>query len=99
MEMTLARRFAVAILAASVVGVAYGRGNLKELTVTLKFIPQEGVHATSADLPLAMLSQPVDIRVEDARKLDDPLLIGHGTGGTPSFVRPTRGDRSLGISM
>lgn len=32
-------------------------------------------------MPPALLAQPVEVRVEDARKLDDPLVIGQGTGG------------------
>ena len=71
----------VASMMASIAGVAYARGNLKELTVPLKYLPQEGAHETTADIPQAVLNQPVDVRVEDARKLDDALLIGHGTGG------------------
>jgi hypothetical protein len=49
--------------------------------VPLKYLPQEGVHSTSADLPPGLLKESVEIRVEDGRKLDDPLEIGHGTGG------------------
>lgn len=75
------RRFACALVFMSLAVVAHGRGNLKELTVPLKYIPQEGVHTTSADVPPALLAQPVEVRVEDARKLDDPLVIGQGTGG------------------
>ena len=83
--MTHTRRLTITLIVtsigASIATLAFARGNLKELTVPLKYIPQEGVHATSADLPSAMLSQAVEIRVEDERKLDDPLVIGHGTGG------------------
>src|SRR5258708_26818910 len=71
----------VTFVLASIATLAFGRGNLKELTVPLKFTPQEGVHAPEVDITPAMLKQAVDIRVEDARKLDDPLVIGHGTGG------------------
>jgi uncharacterized lipoprotein YajG len=83
--MTHTRRLAITLIVASIVAsiasLAFARGNLKELTVPLKYIPQEGAHATSADLPPALLNQAVEIRVEDARKLDDPLVIGQGTGG------------------
>jgi hypothetical protein len=79
--MTLSRRFAIALIFGSVATLAYARGNLKELTVPLKFKPQEGVHATSADLPPALLNMAVEVRVEDGRKLEDPLVIGQGTGG------------------
>jgi uncharacterized lipoprotein YajG len=79
--MTNAQRLAVSLIAASMATGAFARGNLKELTVPLKYIPQEGVHQTSADLSPALLEKSVEIRVEDARKLDDALLIGQGTGG------------------
>jgi hypothetical protein len=81
MLMTPTRRFACAFVAVSLAATAYGRGNLKELTVPLKYIPQEGVHQTSADIPPAPLKETVDVSVEDSRKLDDPLVIGQGTGG------------------
>ena len=74
--MTHVRRFSIALILAFIASLAFARGNLKELTVPLKFIPQEGSHETSPDLPLAMLEKPVEIRVVDARKLEDPLLIG-----------------------
>ncbi|MEA2570278.1 MAG: hypothetical protein QOI24_2279 [Acidobacteriota bacterium] len=61
--------------------IASARGNLKELTVPLKFATQEGVHTESPDIQPSVLHTAVVIRVEDARKLDDPLLIGEGTGG------------------
>jgi hypothetical protein len=79
--MTHFRRSVFALLIASVSALAFARGNLKELTVPLKYLPQEGTQETSPDLPLALLNQAIEIRVEDARKLDDPLLIGQGTGG------------------
>lgn len=75
------RAFVHAVLLVSLATLAHARGNLKELTVPLKFTPQEGVHESSADLPPTLLNQSVEIRVEDARKLDDSLLIGQGTGG------------------
>ena len=75
------RRFSIALILVSAASLAYARGNLKELTVPLKFIPQEGAHTTSADIPASMLEKAVDIQLVDARKLDDLLLIGHGTGG------------------
>lgn len=79
--MVSVRRLAITIAISFIASFALARGNLKELTVPLKYLPQEGVHATSADLPPVMLGKSVEIRVEDARKLDDPLEIGHGTGG------------------
>jgi hypothetical protein len=79
--MTQVRRFAFALFVGGFASLALARGNLKELTVPLKYVPQEGVHSTSTDLPPALLGQGVEIRVEDGRRLDDPLEIGHGTGG------------------
>ncbi|HJW91994.1 MAG TPA: SHOCT domain-containing protein [Thermoanaerobaculia bacterium] len=73
---------------------AFARGNLKELTVPLKYVPQEGVHAASPDLQSGVLSTPVDIRFEDARRQDDPLLIGQGTGGDDKQF-PVHADRSV----
>lgn len=78
---TYARRFTVTLIVASIATLAFARGNLKELTVPLKYTPQEGVHTTSADVPPALLAQSVEVRVEDARNLADPLVIGQGTGG------------------
>ena len=72
------RRLAITLIVASIASLAFARGNLKELTVPLKYISHD---ATPADLPPALLSQAVDIRVEDARKLGAPLVIGQGTGG------------------
>jgi len=92
--MAHAGRFAIMLVVAFVTNVAFARGNLKELTVPLKYTPQEGVHTTSADLPPAFLNQPVDVRVEDARKLDDPLVIGQGTGGDDK-VFPIHADHDV----
>jgi uncharacterized lipoprotein YajG len=79
--MTNARHLGITLIAASIATGAFARGNLKELTVPLKYIPQEGVHQSSADLAPGLLDKSVEIRIEDARKLDDPLVIGQGTGG------------------
>jgi uncharacterized lipoprotein YajG len=92
--MTHSRRFAIALVLCSFASLAYARGNLKELTVALKFTPQEGVHSTSADLPPALLNEAVEIRVEDARKLEDPLVIGQGTGGDDKLF-PIHADRDV----
>ena len=70
------------------------RGNLKELTVPLKFVPQEGVQSSTADLPPALLEQGVELRVEDARKLPDLLVIGKGTGGDDRSF-PIHADREV----
>lgn len=45
-------------------------------------------------MPPALLAQPVEVRVEDARKLDDPLVIGQGTGGDDK-VFPIRADHDV----
>src|SRR5207302_8150038 len=70
-----------AIILASVAAVTYGRGNRTDMAVTLKFTPQEGVTSTTVVLSSALLRQPIAIRVQDARQLSDPLVIGHATGG------------------
>lgn len=50
-----------------------------DLTVNLKFAPQEGVHSESPDLPPSMLEQSYELRVEDGRNAADALRIGKGT--------------------
>jgi hypothetical protein len=82
--MTQARRSVFALIAGCVATLAFAHGNLKEVTVVLNYLPQEGVHATSAGLPPGLLSQSVEIRIEDGRKLDDPLEIGHEPAATTS---------------
>lgn len=84
----------VFLLVALFAAVAYGRGNRTDMTVTLKFTPQEGVTSTNADLPTELLRRPLSIRVEDARKLSDPLVIGHGTGGNDK-VFPIHADSDV----
>lgn len=74
-------KFLTLVLALTVSGNLLARGNLKDLTITLKFTPQEGVHATSPDLPVAALKQAMSVRVEDLRSADDRKTIGQGTGG------------------
>ena len=49
------------------------------LVVDLKFIPQEGVHASSADLAPSMIEKSVSLTIEDGRGQADPLVIGDGT--------------------
>ena len=83
-----------AIIIASVAVVTYGRGNRTDMTVTLKFTPQEGVTSTAVDLSPALLRQPIAIRVQDARQLSDPLVIGHGTGGNDKIF-PIHADRDV----
>ena len=81
-------------LAVLVAAAAYGRGNRTDMTVTLKFTPQEGVTSTNVNLPTELLTRPIAIRVEDARKLPDPLVIGHGTGGNDKTF-PIHADRDV----
>ena len=42
--MPYTRRLAIALAVFSTATLAFARGNLKELTVPLKYTPQEGVH-------------------------------------------------------
>lgn len=89
------RRSAVLLLLlASVASPLAARGNLKELTVPLKFVPQEGVQSNKPDLLPALLDQAVELRVEDARKLPDLLVIGSGTGGDDKTF-PIHADREV----
>src|SRR4051812_22817558 len=88
------RRLTLALAILSIASLAFARGNLKELTVPLRYTPQEGVHATSADLTPALLEKVIDVRVEDARKLADPLQIGQGTGGDDK-VFPIHADHDV----
>ena len=92
--MAYTSRLAVTLAVLFIATLAFARGNLKELTVPLKYVPQEGVHSTSADLTPALLAQAVEVRVEDARKLADPLTIGQGTGGDDK-VFPIHADHDV----
>ena len=89
----MVRRYVLGVIITGAAVSMFARGNLKELTVPLTFIPQEGVHATNADVPPTVLKTSVELRVEDGRKLDDPLLIGQGTGGDDKPF-PVHADRS-----
>jgi hypothetical protein len=88
------RLFILALLVACSALPLFARGNLTELTVPLKFVPQEGVQTNTADLPPALLEQSFELRVEDARKLPDPLVIGRGTGGNDKTF-PIHADREV----
>lgn len=72
-------RFSLLILALFVSLTVSARDTRKEMTVNLKFSPQEGVASNTADLPPGVLDRSVELRVEDRRKGDDPLQIGSGT--------------------
>ncbi len=69
--------FALVLVAASAFAIG---ANLKELIVTLKFSPQEGVSSNTAHLPPSMLDKAIEIRVKDHRGGTEPLVIGSGTG-------------------
>ena len=84
----------VMLLTATTAPLAHARGNLKELTVPLKFTPQEGVDSSNPNLQSGLLTTSVELKVEDARKLADPLVIGQGTGGDDKTF-PIQADRSV----
>jgi uncharacterized lipoprotein YajG len=69
--------FAATLIAFAVSATA--GDSTRELVVDLKFIPQEGVHSTSADLAPSMIERTVALKVEDGRGQADPLVIGDGT--------------------
>ena len=89
-------RVAFTLVVASIATLAFARGNLKELTVPLKYTPQEGVHTTSADLTPALLEKAIDVRVEDARQLEreqgrgDEDAVLHGVDGLAADTHPRR---------
>ena len=89
----MVRRFTLALVMVCAPVALFARGNLKELTVPLTFVPQEGVHATNADLQPGVLKTSVELKVVDGRNLEDPLLIGQGTGGDDKPF-PVHADRN-----
>ena len=50
----------------------------KELTINLKFVPQEGVKSNSPDLTPSVLERTIAVRIEDGRGTD-AARIGQGT--------------------
>jgi len=88
------RKYLLAIVLLCIPWLVYGRGNVKELTVPLKFVPQESVHGSSATLPPELLEQAVEMHVTDGRKLPDLLVIGQGTGGDDKLF-PIHADREV----
>lgn len=58
---------------------AIARDSIKELSISLKFVPQEGVQSNSPDLQPAMLDKAAEVHVEDGRGLSDAADIGQGT--------------------
>lgn len=76
----MARIASLSLALALVVPISsFARDSRQELTVNLKFVPQEGVQSNSPDLPAAMLERPFELRVEDGRSSENPLTIGQGT--------------------
>ena len=57
---------------------AFARDTRRELSVNLKFAPQEGVDSHSPDLTAGMMERAVALRVEDGRG-GDATEIGQGT--------------------
>jgi hypothetical protein len=75
------RRISV-IFAAGVIACAVSvnaADSTNQLVVDLKFAPQEGVTATSAELAPSMMERTVALKIEDGRGQPDPLVIGDGT--------------------
>jgi hypothetical protein len=58
---------------------AAARDARKELTVNLRFAPQEGVQSNSPDLIPAVLERSVALKVEEGRDAGDASMIGQGT--------------------
>lgn len=71
-------RIGLIVAACAVCLTVSARDSRKELTVTLKFAPQEGVQSTSPDLTPAALERTILLKVEDARN-GEPAKIGQGT--------------------
>ncbi|MEA2490441.1 MAG: hypothetical protein QOH21_2233 [Acidobacteriota bacterium] len=72
------RWFAIAVVLLLSLNV-FARDTRQELTVSLKFVPQEGVQSTSPDLLPAMLERSFELRVEDGRTAEAARSIGQGT--------------------
>ncbi|HEV7518273.1 MAG TPA: hypothetical protein VGR07_18400 [Thermoanaerobaculia bacterium] len=60
------------LLAAALPAAVRGEG----MKVTLRFMPQESTHASTPDLPAALLNMPVDVVFEDGRPAADKDRIG-----------------------
>lgn len=73
------KRIALLLIALTLSFAALAKDTRKEVTVDLKFAPQEGVQSNLPDLPAAMLEKPFQLQVEDARGLSAPLTVGQGT--------------------
>jgi hypothetical protein len=49
-------------------------------SLTLSYVPQESTGAPTPTLDPMMIRRPVDMIFEDARGLDEPSIVGEGTG-------------------
>lgn len=67
------------VIAILVAVPAFGRDSRKELTVNLRFVPQEGVKSNSPDLTPGVLEKTVAVRIEEGRGSDAAMAIGQGT--------------------
>lgn len=77
--MTYPRTLVTAVAATLILtGGAFAKDSRKELTVNLRFAPQEGVQSNSPDLTPGVLERTVAIRVEDARG-GEAATVGQGT--------------------
>jgi uncharacterized lipoprotein YajG len=75
--MSRTRLIAVSVSLALALTVS-ARDSRKELSVDLKFAPQEGVASNSPDLTPSVMEKAITIHVEDARG-GDAAVIGQGT--------------------
>jgi hypothetical protein len=71
-------RKVVFVMAMLVAVAAFARDSRKEMSVDLKFAPQEGVNSNSPDLTSGMMERAVVVRVEDGRG-GNATEIGQGT--------------------
>lgn len=87
-------RKSLLLLSLLVIGTsAVARDSINELTLSLKFVPQEGVQSNSPDLVPAMLDKTAELRVEDGRGLANAADIGQGTNDDDKrFVIRATGD-------
>lgn len=73
------RRLTIVVFTLFLSAIAAARDTRKELTVDLRFVPQEGVQSTSPDLTPGALERTIRLQVEDVREAASALDIGQGT--------------------
>lgn len=73
------RKFVAVLVMSVIVSVAMAAKKKTNLLIDLKFTPQESVDVESVALPAAVLDRSVEITVKDARKQEDPHLLGEGS--------------------